>query len=213
MANPRQESRAFAEQFNQQARRAADETAQGVRRAADAGEEVARTTEAATRALSEASERAAQVSADLFDRNTQAFQQMWQSGMQFASQMAERSTKQFARAMGLSGGQGEQAGEQSVGNFDAMLQSGKVFADAAQSISREWFDFARQRAEQNFEGMNALMRSRTPQDMMKAQADLLRDNLESMLQSGKQLAETSARIADEARRKMSEGMERSNHAA
>ena len=47
------------------------------------------------------------------------------------------------------------------------------------------------------EKMNVLMRSRTPQELLAAQSDLLRDNLEGILQSSRRVAEASVGITDE----------------
>jgi hypothetical protein len=47
------------------------------------------------------------------------------------------------------------------------------------------------------EKMNALMRSRTPQELIAAQSDLFRDNLEGILQSSRRVAEASVGVKDE----------------
>lgn len=50
--------------------------------------------------------------------------------------------------------------------------------------------------------MNALMRSRTPQELIAAQSDLLRDNLEGILNSSRRVSEASLGVADEATRRL-----------
>jgi hypothetical protein len=50
--------------------------------------------------------------------------------------------------------------------------------------------------------MNALMRSRTPQELIAAQSDLLRDNLEGILKSRRRVAEPSVGVADETTRRL-----------
>jgi hypothetical protein len=45
--------------------------------------------------------------------------------------------------------------------------------------------------DRNREKINDMMRSRTPQELIAAQSDLFRDNLEGFLQSSKRVAEES----------------------
>jgi phasin family protein len=212
MANPRQESQSTS-QVGQEARRMADESARAGRKTVETGERIARVTGDATRAAADAGERATRVGADLFEQNADAVQQIWYSGMDIASELAERSTAQFARAMGLSGDQAQHAADQSSRNFDAMMQSARLCGEGLQSISREWFDFTRRCTEENLQQLNALARSRTPQELVAAQTELFRDNLEKLLESSRRIAETSARVAGEAGRKITENIERQRHAA
>ena len=102
-----------------------------------------------------------------------------------ASHFAERSSSQLARSIGLSDDKAQRATEQSSRNIDAVLQSTRAYADAFQSISRELSGFCKERLDRNFEKMSALMRSRTPQELIAAQSDLLRDNMEGFLQTSR----------------------------
>jgi hypothetical protein len=61
--------------------------------------------------------------------------------------------------------------------------------------------------------MNALMRSRTPQELIAAQSDLLRDNLEGILQSGRRVAEASVGVTDETTHRLTELMGKQRRAA
>ena len=82
------------------------------------------------------------------------------------------------------------------------MQSSVVLSQGAQDITREWFDFARKRMEDNLNTLEALTRCRTPQDIAAVQSNVVRDNFEDLLQSTKRIADMSVRIADEAVRKM-----------
>ena len=65
----------------------------------------------------------------------------------------------------------------------------------------------------NMEKMNILMRSRTPQELIAAQSDLLRDNLEGILQSSRRVAEASVGVTDETMRRVTEVMGKQRRAA
>jgi hypothetical protein len=121
-----------------------------------------------------------------------------------ASHFADRSSSQIARSMGLTDEKAHQATEQSSRNIDAIVHSSRAYADALQSISRELSSFCRERLDRNMEKMNALMCSRTPQELIAAQSDLLRDNLEGILQSSRRVAEASVGVTDETTRRLTE---------
>src|SRR5262249_56357576 len=139
----------------------------------------------------------AKAGADLFESTAGAVEQLWRSGLDMASHFADRSSSQIARSMGLTDEEAHQATEQSSRNIDAIVHSSRAYADALQSISRELSSFCRERLDRNMEKMNALMRSRTPQELIAAQSDLFRDNLEGILQTSRRVAEASVDVTDE----------------
>ena len=112
--------------------------------------------------------------------------------------------EQFARAFGITGENTQQATEQSSRNLESIVQSGTILAGGMQSISRELFNFARKRVEQNLHRVDALASCRSPQEILAAQSDLVRDNLEDRVQSTRRIAEISMQMADEAVRRMSD---------
>lgn len=145
---------------------------------------------------------AAKAGADLFESTAGAVEQLWRSGLDMASHVADRSPSQIARLMGLTDEKAQEATERSSRNIDAIVQSSRAYADALQSISRELSSFCRERLDRNMDKINALMRSRTPQELIAAQSDLLRDNLEGILQSSRRVAEASVGVTDETMRRV-----------
>jgi phasin family protein len=190
MANPRQAEKDMsqgAQQATQEAtRKMAEDTSRAARTAADAGAGAAR------------------AGADMVQRNAETVQQAWESGSKMAGQLTERSMERFARAFGMSGEGAQQATEASSRNLESIVQSGTIFAGGLQSISREWFDFARKRIEQNMHRVDELAAWRTPHEMLAAQSEFVRDNLEDFVQSTRRVAEISMQMADEAVRRMSD---------
>ena len=120
-----------------------------------------------------------------------------QAGADAAAQNAERSLNRLAVAFRLSGEGVQQAVEQSAQNMQAITEYGSVLSHGVQDISREWLSFVQQAAQANVEGFGTLLRSRTPQDLAVAQSDLLRQNLEALLNSSARISERSAAIASE----------------
>jgi phasin family protein len=182
MANPRQEAQ-------DSARKAADEASRTARRTADAGEQVAH------------------AGADAAQRSSETARQTMRSGSDLLLEWTRRSAEQFSRAFGLAGEEAEKAAEQSSRNLRAIAQSSTVLANGVQELSRECAELMRKSAGRNLDWLNACARSRSPQELAAAQSEIARDNLQDMLQATRRTAEASARMADEATRKMSEVLE------
>jgi phasin family protein len=186
MANPRQAERDLNEAAHESTRRATEETGRAARAAADTGASAART------------------GADLLQRNAETMQEAWKSGSKVASQLTKQSVEGLTRAFGITGEPAEQAAAQSSRNLECIVQSGTVFAGGMQNISREMVEFARKRVEQNLHRIDTLANCRTPQEFLAAQSDLVRDNIEHLVQSTRRISEISMEMADEAARRMSD---------
>ena len=186
MANPRQAEREATEATKETTRKMAEETSRAARTAADAGAGAAR------------------ASADMVQRNTEAAQHAWEAGSKMASELMEQSMQRFARTFGIAGDNAQQATQQSARNVESIVQSGTIIAGGMQSISRELIDFTRKRMEQNLQIADAVMASRTPQEFIAAQSNLVRDNLEDFVRSMRRIAEISIDMAEEASRRMSD---------
>ena len=150
---------------------------------------------------------------DLLQRNAELMQQMWEAGRNMASQLTDPSLNPVFRALGASDEEAQRAAQQSVRNMEAVLGSSSLVTQELQNISREWLEFAQSRLQQNLGYLNALGRCRTPQDAAAVQTELMRDNFEHLLQSARRTAEISARMADQATRKITENLNRERQAA
>lgn len=182
MANPRQD-------IQEASKKMTDETSRTARRMSEAGEQTAR------------------AGADIAQRNSETLQQAWQSGSELATDLTKRSGEQFARAFGLGGEEAEKAAEQSSRNLEAIARSSNILAQGAQEVSRECFELARKTMAHNLDWFDALVRCRTPQELVAAQSKMVRDNLQDLLDTTRRTAEVSARMADEAARRMTEVVE------
>jgi phasin family protein len=64
------------------------------------------------------------------------------------------------------------------------------------------YDIARARVERGFQRIGTLMRSRSPQDIVALQSEILRDNLETFLGFARKAGEHSSRLVEEAQRRI-----------
>jgi hypothetical protein len=181
MANPRQSEKEINQAAQEGIRKTAEETA---RAAADAGAGAAR------------------ASADVLQRQSEAAQDAWHSSTKMVSQMTEKTMENFARVFGMGGERAQQATEQSSRNAEAIAQSTSIIAGGVQTISKELFDLTQKQFDQNLRRMDALVNSRSPQEILAVQSELFRDNLESFVQSTRRISEISMQMADEASRRM-----------
>ena len=149
----------------------------------------------------EVGQHVAHIGTDIAQSVTEIGQQAVQSTLHMAVQVAERSVDQFERAFGLSDTVGETV-QQSSQNIQAIAECTTVLAQGVQDISREWLDWAQKRMQRQLEGFDALLRSRTPQDLIAAQSGLIRGNLELLLDSSRRIAERSVQLAEEAAQKI-----------
>ncbi len=190
MANPRHQERSFESSAEQVEHKV--------------GEEASR----ATRSIADFTDRTARTNVDMLQSGMETARHIWQSSAELTSSLAKRSTDQFGRAVGLAGGETDATAQQASRNLSAIMQTSQALNEGVRKVSDEWFKFARARLERAFEHVDKAMRSRTPQELAAIQTEAVRDNLEGMLQSTQRIAELSQQTANEASRKLSEGMNR-----
>jgi phasin family protein len=187
MAHPRHaERREVNEARNETAQKVAEETSRAARTAREAGM------------------GAALAGGEMLQRNAETAHRAWESGSKMASQLIEQSMQQFARAFGMTGAGGQQATQQLSRNMEALVQSGSIIAGGMQSISREMFEVAHNRLEQNLRRADSLISCRTPQELVTAHSEFVRENLEDFVQSTRRIAEISMQMADETARRVTQ---------
>jgi hypothetical protein len=85
--------------------------------------------------------------------------------------MSEQADEQFARMLALRDKAFEELAGRTQRNLGVMIRIGTRLADGCQSIVRELTDYARNAMQCNTDGMNSLMRARTPRDLVAAQSE------------------------------------------
>jgi len=83
-------------------------------------------------------------------------------------------------------------------NLGVMMQTGIKLVGGYQSIMREWADYTRNAVQCHIDGMNNIMRARSPQDFMAAQSNLLNAEVHLMLSSSVKISEAAARVVRDA---------------
>jgi hypothetical protein len=119
-----------------------------------------------------------------------------QASDQVVEQLGQVSTTQENAVKDVTG-----RTQQNLGN---MMQTGVRLVDGYQAIMREWADYTRSAVQCNIDGMNSIMRARTPQDLIAAQSELLNAEVRVMLNSGVRISEATLRVVQDAARRNAE---------
>ena len=128
---------------------------------------------------------------------TEAGQATMRTAADNAARAVHDSAEQIARSFGLSNQQGEDLARQASSNIEAITECSAVLMRGFQEISREWVSLAQDRFQKNLEGVQKLASCQNVQDVVAAQTELVRDNIQQMVENSRHLAETSARVAEE----------------
>jgi phasin family protein len=78
---------------------------------------------------------------------------------------------------------------------------------AMEEMSQEYFQMVRHQLEKNMDHMNELWTCRTPQDFAAVQSDMVRETVETALESSRRIADMSLKMADDAGKQIKQGME------
>jgi phasin family protein len=206
MANPQQDEKS-KQGVEDAARRAGEKTAEQTSRI---GQAAADQTARAGQAAAEVGKEVARASANLLKQNIETIQNTWRSGLESATSVMGLSTEQIGRTLGVSGEgaqQATEATERSARNAQTLLYTSTVAAKAMGDVSQEYFQMVRHQLETNMELMRELWTCRTPQDFAAVQTDLMRQNVETALESSRRIADMSRKMADEAGKQIKQSME------
>ena len=162
---------------------------------------------------SRASAELGQVGANLMQQNARNMQAAWRFGLEMTTAMMGRSADHFNRTLGLSGDEAQQATERSARNAESILHSTTAASKGFAGISEEYFEFLKQHLESSLERMNELWRCRTPHEFAAVQSDLIRDAMETALESSRRVADMSMKLADDASRQITRNVEQMQRAA
>jgi phasin family protein len=190
-----------------QAMRKMDETArQSVEKTAEQARLIG---ESASRASAEL----AQVGASLMQQNAQNLQNVWRFGLEMTTAVMGRSADHFNRTLGLSGEEAQEATERSARNAQSILHSTTAATKGFAGLSEEYFEFLRHHIESSIDRMNELWRCRTPHDVAAVQSDLVRETMETALESSRRMADMSMKLANDATEQISRNFDQMKRAA
>jgi phasin family protein len=126
-----------------------------------------------------------------------------------ATAVMGRSTDQLGRTFG----EAQQATERSARSAETILYSTTAVTKGMTGMSQQYFEFVRRQIENSIDRMNELSRCRTPQDVAVLQSNLVRDTVESVLESSRRMADMSLKLADDTAKHMTQNMEQMQRAA
>jgi phasin family protein len=174
--------------------------------AAEAGrnatDEAARTVQTVTKETAKVGDTTARAGADVARQSTEAAHEVLQVGLNTAAQNFQRFTDQLTQVLGFAGPQAEELARRSSENLQAVTQASTILVKGAQDVSREWFGLAQERLTRTIDDLNRLARSRSVHDFVAVQSDLVRDSLQQAIETNRRVAELSARVAEDAARRI-----------
>ncbi|MHB2206599.1 phasin family protein [Methylobacterium sp. CM6257] len=135
---------------------------------------------------------------DLNERAAENTKHIVQRGVETASHQAREAADRFSRTLGYTGEGSERLARQSKQNMEAVVRCGTVLTQAFQDTSRIWLELSQKQWQRNLDGLNKLARAKSVQEYSAIQSELVREGLQSMVQDGKAITETSARAIEEA---------------
>jgi hypothetical protein len=168
--------------------------------AQQAAQEATRRIKEITNEAAEAGQQAVTATAEAARVGAETMQQTLQAGLDVAYKVAQRSTDQFLEVLGLSGQQSQELAQQSSQNVQAIAHTSTVLARGFQDIVREWLSFTQSRLDENLDRLSALRTCRSIPDLFAQQSDLIRENLEEMIDKGQQIMQHSTQVTHEAAR-------------
>lgn len=128
---------------------------------------------------------------------TRTMQEAMENSFGAMSELSRRSTREAWPTLDRPDGDAQGLTEEASHNLRAVAQAGTDLARGLQGISREAFELSQRRLQRNLDGLNALARCRSMQDLVAVQSGLLRDNLEQTVENSRHLAELTIQMADE----------------
>ena len=158
----------------------------------------------------------AKASANLLNQNAETLQNAWRVALEAATSAMGQSTEQFGRTLGLSGEgfqQATEATERSARNAQTLLYSGTAAARLISGMSGEYLQMVRHQIENNISHLNRLWTCRTPQDFAALQSDMVRETVETALESSRRMADMSLKMADETGKQIKQTMEQNRRVA
>jgi phasin family protein len=165
-----------------------------------AADEAAHTARIVTDEAARMGEQSARAGVDIARRGIETARENLEAGLNTAAQSFQRMTDQATQVLGFSGPQAEALARRSSENVQAVTQASTVLARGAQEVSHEWISLAQERVTKNLDGLNRLGGCRSVQDFVAVQSDLVRDDLQRVIDANRRIAEVSLRVAEEAAR-------------
>jgi hypothetical protein len=157
----------------------------------------------AARTVAETAERSTHAGAKAVQRGIEDATDTWQSGAETAARMAQRSMEQFSKMFGLGGEGLKETLQQSSNNVKTVMESTALMSSGLRDLAGEWMRFAESRLEHNLQQLDRIGECRSLHDCVALQTQIVRDNMQALLQSTCRTSERTSQIARAAVDRMS----------
>jgi len=114
-----------------------------------------------------------------------------------ARQVSGQSVEQLDRLSAMQDSAVKEIAGRTQQNLDVMLQTGIKLAAGFQSVLRAWADYTLNATQCNIDGMNTILHTRTLQELMTVQNDLLKAEMRVMLDGSVKITEATSHVAQE----------------
>src|SRR3954468_371980 len=124
------------------------------------------------------------------------------SGVDAVVKSLERVSDQFTNVLVFSGPKADELARQSTHNIETVSEASTILVRGFQDVSQELFGLAQERLRTNAEALKRIAECRSVQDLVTVQTELVRDNLQQLLDATRRVAQVSLRSVEEATRTM-----------
>jgi len=147
--------------------------------------------------------RTTHAGAEALHRGVEDVTDTWQSGAETATRIAQRSMGQLSKMFGFGGDGLKETLQQSSSNVKAVMESTTIMTSGFRDVAGEWMRFAESRLEQNLQQFDRLGECRSLHDCVALQTQIVRDNMQALLQSAQRTSERTSQMARAAIDRMS----------
>ena len=158
--------------------------------AADQARQGARATEAVTEKTAEATRDASRASAEILRTQFATAEQALRTGVESSARGLEGLTQGLTRVFGVTGPNPELAAR-SAENVRAVSEASTALAKGAQETSRSLFELAQKTMTSNVEAFSRFAGCRSAHEVIALQSELLRTNLQQLIESSEAMARAS----------------------
>jgi hypothetical protein len=124
-----------------------------------------------------------------------------------ARQVSGQSVEQLGRLSAMQDSAVKEIAGRTQQNLDVMMQTGIKLAAGFQSVMRAWADYTLNATQCNIDGMNTILRTRTMQELMTAQNNLLKAEMRVMLDGSVKITEATSHVAEDVARSIGKQMQ------
>lgn len=145
------------------------------------------------------------------NKGAETMRRAGEDGLRAGEDAARAGREGFSKAFDLSRDMGRDMGrdlgkiaQRTTRNVETFSKASNVLMQGMQEVSREFMGLTQENMRRGTDALQQMSQVKTLPDMLNAQADLMRENLQRMVESARRIGEISVRTATEASETMRE---------